>query len=67
MYGELTRHIKTDRRDVVALAEANRRGWYRAPSRLAGAAGHQQMLRTRRFLVQTRSGAVSLLRALVRQ
>ena len=29
MYGELTRRIKTDRRDVAALAEANRRGWYR--------------------------------------
>ena len=30
MYGELTRRVKTDRRDVAALAEANRRGWYRA-------------------------------------
>ncbi len=28
MYGELTRKVKTDRRDVAALAEANRRGWY---------------------------------------
>ena len=26
MYGELTRKVKTDRRDAVALAEANRRG-----------------------------------------
>ena len=30
MYGELPRKVKTDRRDVAALAEANRRGWYRA-------------------------------------
>ena len=30
MYGERTRKVKTDRRDVLALAEANRRGWYRA-------------------------------------
>src|SRR5258708_13002383 len=28
MYGERTRHIKTDKRDVAALAEANRRGIY---------------------------------------
>jgi len=27
MYGELQRKVKTDRRDVAALAEANRRGW----------------------------------------
>ena len=30
MYGEIQRKVKTDRRDVAALAEANRRGWYRA-------------------------------------
>ena len=28
MYGELRRKVKTDRRDVAALGEANRRGWY---------------------------------------
>lgn len=68
MYGELTRRVKTDRRDVTALAEANRRGWYRVTHR---ACAHQretkQILRSRRFLVQTRSGAVSLVRALLRQ
>src|SRR5262245_53410180 len=30
MYGDRQRKVKTDRRDVAALAEANRRGWYRA-------------------------------------
>jgi transposase len=27
MYGQTHRTVKTDRRDVAALAEANRRGW----------------------------------------
>lgn len=68
MYGELCRRVKTDRRDVAALAEANRRGWYRAAHRTSAAQrATRQMLRTRRFLVQTRSGAVSLLRSLLRQ
>ena len=40
MYGELRRKVKTDRRDVAALAEANRRGWYRRDaSGVGGAAG----------------------------
>ena len=33
MYGERTRKVKTDRRDVAALADANRRGWYRPAHR----------------------------------
>src|SRR5262245_48588275 len=33
MYGERHRKVKTDERDVIALAEANRRGWYRAADR----------------------------------
>ena len=37
MYGTLQRRVKTDRRDTAALAEANRRGWYRPAHRLAGA------------------------------
>ena len=68
MYGEATRRIKTDRRDVAALAEANRRGWYRPAHRTSA---HQretkQILRSRRYLVQMRAGAVSLVRALLRQ
>jgi transposase len=68
MYGELTRRIKTDRRDVAALAEANRRGWYRPAHRTSAAQRETtQILRGRRFLVQARSGAVSLLRSLLRQ
>ena len=57
MYGELRRRVKTDRRDVAALAEANRRGWYRAgASRSAAQRAMRQMLRTRRQLVQMRTG-----------
>ena len=68
MYGELTRRIKTDRRDVAALAEANRRGWYRPAHRSSGAQREtKQILRSRRLLVQMRTGAVSLLRAVLRQ
>ncbi len=64
----MTRRIKTDRRDVAALAEANRRGWYRVTHRTSAEQREtKQMLRTRRFLVQQRSGAVSLLRSLLRQ
>jgi transposase len=60
--------VKTDRRDVAALAEANRRGWYRrayrrsAPQRLL-----QQRLRVRRQLVAARTGVISVARAVLRQ
>jgi transposase len=68
MYGETTRRIKTDRRDVAALAEANRRGWYRVAHRTSAAQREtKQILRARRLLVQQRSGAVSLVRSLLRQ
>jgi transposase len=68
MYGETTRRIKTDRRDVAALAEANRRGWYRAAHRTSAAQREpKQILCARRLLVQQRSGGVSLLRSLLRQ
>jgi transposase len=68
MYGELRRQVKTDRRDVTALAEANRRGWYRRAHRTSGTQREtKQVLRSRRFLVQMRSGAVSLVRSLLRQ
>src|SRR6185503_15492998 len=64
MYGETTRRIKTDRRDVAALAEANRRGWYRTAHRTSAAQREtKQILRARRWLVQQRSGAVSLVRS----
>jgi transposase len=68
MYGETRRRIKTDRRDVAALAEANRHGWYRAAHRTSAVQrATKQILRTRRLLVQMRTSAVSLLRAVLRQ
>jgi transposase len=68
MYGERRRKVKTDRRDVAALAEANRRGWYRATHRVsAPQRATRRLLRTRRQLVQMRSGAVALIRSLVKQ
>ena len=68
MYGELTRKVKTDRRDVAALAEANRRGWYRPAHRSSATQREtKQILRSRRLLVQMRTSAVSLLRSLLRQ
>jgi transposase len=68
MYGEAQRRVKTDRRDVAALAEANRRGWYRAAHRTSPAQrGRRQGLRARRQLVQMRSGTISLIRSLLRQ
>ena len=68
MYGELRRTIKTDRRDAAALAEANRRGWYRPAYRASLAQRRlRQILRSRRQLVQQRSGLISLMRAILRQ
>lgn len=68
MYGDVQRTVKTDRRDVAALAEANRRGWYRATHRVSAAQrAIRQVLRTRRLLVQQRSGTIALLRSLLRQ
>ena len=68
MYGELRRKVKTDRRDVAALAEANRRGWYRPAYRTsAPQRAIRQVLRARRQLVSMRSGTISVIRALLRQ
>ena len=68
MYGEIRRKVKTDRRDVAALAEANRRGWYRTTHRASAAQRDvRQVLRSRRLLVQTRGRTLSLMRALLRQ
>src|SRR5262249_45666352 len=68
MYGEVRRRVKTDRRDVAALAEANRRGWDRPAYRGSAAqrAGRQGV-GARRQLVSMRSGTISVLRALLRQ
>jgi transposase len=68
MYGEIRRKVKTDRRDVAALAEANRRGWYRATHRVSTPQrAVRQVLRSRRLLVQMRGRTISLMRALLRQ
>jgi transposase len=68
MYGEVTRKVTTDRRDVAALAEANRRGWYRPTHRVAAPQrARRQIWRSRRLLVPMRSGTVSLVRSLLPQ
>jgi len=68
MYGEIRRKVKTDRRDVVALSEANRHGWYRATHRVSSAQRDlRQVLRSRRRLVAMRAGTIALLRSLLRQ
>jgi transposase len=68
MYGERHRRVKTDRRDVTALAEANRRGWYRAVHRVsASQRAVRQALQVRRVLIQQRTQTISVLRTLIRQ
>jgi len=68
MYGDVRRHVKTDSRDVTALAEANRRGWYRPAHRTsAGQRERRQLLQARRQLVRMRTGTISVIRALLRQ
>lgn len=67
MYGARTRRIKTDRRDVAALAEANRRGLFRAAHRVSGAQRDvRRRLRVRDQLVHVRSQAINVLRAQLR-
>jgi transposase len=68
MYGEVRRRVKTDSRDVTALAEANRRGWYRPAHRTSGPQrARRQVLSARRQLVQMRTGTISVIRSLLRQ
>jgi transposase len=68
MYGARSRKVKTDKRDVAALAEACRTGMYRPAHRAsAGARTQRQTLKVRRHLVQQRSTLICLLRALLRQ
>lgn len=68
MYGTLRRRVKTDGRDTAALAEANRRGWYRATHRVAPAQRRiRQQLGVRRHLVRLRTSLISQLRAILRQ
>jgi transposase len=68
MYGSRSRKVKTDKRDVAALAVANRRGVYRRAHRVPAATRLlRQQLRVRRQLVQQRTALINLLRALLRQ
>ena len=67
MYGERTRRIKTDRRDVAALAEANRRGWYRRAHRVSRAQGAvRRQLQVREQLIRMRTQTINVLRAQLR-
>ena len=68
MYGSRSRRVKTDKRDVAALAVANRRGVFRRAHRVPAATRSlRQQLRIRRQLVQQRTGLINLLRAVLRQ
>ena len=67
MYGQRQRRIKTDRRDVAALAEANRLGVYRAAHRVSVPQRDvRRRLRVREQLVHVRRQAINLLRAQLR-
>jgi transposase len=67
MYGERTRRIKTDKRDVAALAEANRRGIYRPAHRVSARQRDvRRRLRVRNHLVGMRRQVVSVMRAHLR-
>ena len=67
MYGQRTRRIKTDRRDVAALAAANRLGIYRPAHRVSPPQQDvRRRLRVRDQLVDVRRRAINLLRAQLR-
>jgi transposase len=68
MYGRRTRKVKTDRRDVAALAEACRTGTYRPAHRVSAATRDlRRTLQVRRQLVQMRSQMICRIRAMLRQ
>ncbi len=67
MYAHRGRGIKTDRRDVMALVEANRRGLYRDAHRVSAA--HRTMrrhLQVRDQLVRMRTQIINVMRAQIR-
>ena len=67
VYGTRTRWIKTDRRDVAALAEANRTGIFRPAYRVSAAQrAIRQRLLVRDQLVRTRTQLINVLRSQVR-
>jgi transposase len=68
MYGARSRRLKTDRRDVFALAEACRLGVFRPAHRVSAAQRDvRRRLRVRAQLVRMRTQAINLLRAQLRQ
>jgi transposase len=68
MYATRSRRIKTDRRDARALVEACRLGAYQPTHRLSDAQRHvRARLTVRDALVRTRTGYISVVRALLRQ
>jgi transposase len=68
MYGVTVRAVKTDRRDVAALAEACRLGIYRAAHRVSAAQrAMRRRLRVREQLIRMRTQAINVLRAQLRQ
>jgi transposase len=67
MYSERSRRIKTDRRDVAALAESCQRGCYRAAHRRSASQRTVQVhLNVRRELTDSRTRAISLAQAVLR-
>jgi transposase len=67
MYGARSRRVKTDRRDVAALADACRRGIYRPAHRATRATQiRRQQLRTRDHLIRMRTQTINAARALLR-
>ena len=68
MYGHRDPQIKTDRRDVVALAEACRFGIYRRAHRVSAPQRQRRReLKVRELLVRQRTALINLLRAELRQ
>jgi transposase len=68
MYGARQRQVKTDKRDVAALAEACRLGIYRAAHRVSAAQRQERRrLRVREQLVRVRTQAINVLRAQLKQ
>jgi len=68
MYGQRARRIKTDRRDVAALAEACRLGIYRAAHRVSAAQREvRRVVRVRELLVRMRTQTINQVRAQLRQ
>src|SRR5688572_33398376 len=67
MYSERSRRVKTDRRDVAALADACHRGCYRAAHRRSASQRTvQAQLNVRRALTDSRTRGILLGRAMIR-